>query len=112
MELILTIILSSIVGIGAFFILDRITYARRMLEVREHAEELLEEFNEKVVYSRIEVENDTIIMYNNETNEFLAQGKTWEELNLRLKERFPDKWFHLDQEVIERIKSFNKESAQ
>ena len=111
MEIILTIILSSVVGIAAFFIADRYMYAKRIIEMQENAEELLEEFNEKVIYSRVEVEDNTIIMYNNETDEFLAQGKNWEELNKKLKERFPDKWFHLDQDVIDRIKSFNRESA-
>ena len=109
MEIILTIILSSIVGIISFFIIDRISYARRVMALEENAESLLEEFNEKVIYSRIEVEDNIILLYNNDTNEFLVQGKNWEELNQRLKERFPDKWFHLDQTVIEKIKNFNKE---
>lgn len=111
MEIVFTIIVSSLVGIITFFIADRFFYNKRLTAMQEHAEGLLEEFNEKVIHSRVEVEGDTIIMYNNDTDEFLAQGRTWEELNTKLKERFPDKWFHLDQEIIDKIRSFNKESV-
>lgn len=111
MEILSVIIVSSLVGVISFLVADRFIHARRMMELHENAEELLEQFNEKVIYSKIEVEGDMIMMYNNETGEFLAQGKNWAELNQRLKERYPDKWFHLDQGIIDRIKSFDKESA-
>jgi len=50
-------------------------------------------------------------MYNRETNEFIAQGNTFEELETRLKKEFPDKYFDVKQEDIDYAKTLGKQNG-
>lgn len=105
-NLILISAVSAIVGIVVFLIMDRLSFNYKLNSMKEEAETLLEQLDEKLIRTKVIIENNTILIYNQETDEFLAQASSWDELNEVLKARFPDRWFHLDQEDIERIKSF------
>lgn len=81
---------------------------RRITMMQYYAESLLEEFEERVIKARIEFDHDRLMCYNRETDEFLAQAKNWNELNDRLKERFPDKMFDVPQDQITKAQSYDR----
>lgn len=63
--------------------------------LEQKVEEVLKEFRKNVINSKIEVENGTYFIYNRETNEFLGQGKTFEELEKVMKAKYPNKLFNV-----------------
>lgn len=81
---------------------------RRLTMMKFYAESILEEFEDRVIKARIEFNNDSLMCYNRETDEFLAQAKDWNELNERLKARFPDKMFDVPQDQITRAQSYDR----
>jgi uncharacterized membrane protein len=52
-----------------------------------------EEFIANRIKIKIEKHNDTLFVYEHDTNTFMAQGKTKEELEKQLQEKFPGKMF-------------------
>lgn len=83
-------------------------YNNIMDEMEEESSDILDMFYDKVIYSKLEVVEGKLMMYKEETGEFLAQGNNWKELNDNLTINFPDKWFHLEQEVIDMAKKVNE----
>ena len=81
---------------------------KRLERMRMYAEGILEAFEERVVRARLEFDNNFMICYNRETDEFLAQAKTWDELNNVLKSRFPDKMFDVPQEQINKAQTYDR----
>lgn len=51
----------------------------------------------------IETHDDHIFVYNNDTGKYMAHGKTHEEVETKLKERFPDITFGISPETQERF---------
>jgi hypothetical protein len=62
----------------------------------------LAKLKETIVPARIEDVNGMLFLYNKETEEFLAQGKTFEELNRSAKDRFPNKLFNVPQSELDK----------
>ncbi len=60
----------------------------------------MQKLKETIIPSKIEVVNNSLFLYNAETNEFIAQGKDFEDLNKNAKVRFPDKLFNVPQDEI------------
>lgn len=81
---------------------------RRITMMQNYAESLLEEFEERVIKARIEFDHGRLMCYNRETDEFLAQADNWNELNDRLKERFPNKMFDVPQDQITKAQSYDQ----
>ena len=77
-------------------------------ELDEESSDILDMFYDKVIYSKLEVVGGRLMMYKEETGEFLAQGNNWKELNDNLTTNFPNKWFHLEQEVIDKARKLNE----
>jgi hypothetical protein len=68
----------------------------------------IRKFREHVIPSRIEEVNGRLFLYNRETEEFLGQGTTFEELNIHVKERYPNKLFDVPEgELSKFIKGEN-----
>ncbi|MFZ9404032.1 MAG: hypothetical protein ACO25Q_06905 [Sediminibacterium sp.] len=70
----------------------------------EKIKEGLEKLKETIIPSRIEISNGMLYLYNSETNEFLGQGKTMQELNDAVKKRFPNKLFNVPDEQLKKAK--------
>lgn len=69
----------------------------KMIEkrVEKKINETLDEFRKAIIKSRIEVVNGMYFLYNRETEEFIAQGTTFDELEKAAKLKYPDKLFHV-----------------
>lgn len=78
------------------------------MKLKRYAEDVLEAFEERVVPARIEFESNQMLCYNRDTDEFLAQATTWDELNDILKSRFPDKMFDVPQDQINKAQVYVK----
>jgi hypothetical protein len=63
----------------------------------------MEEVVNTVVRIRIEQVNGMLYIYNMETNEFMAQGKTRQQLEQNLKDRFPDTKFAATAENLKEV---------
>ena len=69
----------------------------------KHLMQSVEEHTRNVVRIKIERTNDMIYIYNMETNEFMAQGKTRSLVERNLKERFPDTVFAATDENLREV---------
>ena len=65
--------------------------------------ERLEKFREKVIPSRIEEENGVLYLYNSDTNEFLGQANSFEQLENAMMEKFPGKLFNVPKEELSKF---------
>jgi hypothetical protein len=97
-----------IVGvIGTFIVIDIVAKAAQKLgdkDLDDKIEKGLTKLRETIIPSRIEHVNGMLYLYNKETNDFIAQGKDFEELNENAKKRFPEKLFNVSQAEINLIK--------
>jgi hypothetical protein len=93
-------ILGFILGAFLFAIHIQIKKFQTLRELETSVSESLDRLKEKIIPSRIEEENGMLYLYNKETNEFLAQGKTFRELEQNVKEKFPNKLFNVPQEEL------------
>lgn len=101
-----------LIGIG-IFIVAFILGGRYGWGLRERvAERVVEKALEQVKVVKdnmipivVEKHKDCLFIYNKESNEFMAQGSTMEELNTALESRFPGKKFSCSEEHLEMIKA-------
>jgi hypothetical protein len=56
-----------------------------------------------MVVAQVEKIDDMFFVYSEKTQEFLAQGRTWEEIRTHFKTRFPDRVCAIDQETADTI---------
>lgn len=63
----------------------------------------MEEITSSVIRIRIEYVNGMLYIYNMETNEFMAQGNTRQQLEQNLKVRFPDTQFAATAENLKEV---------
>lgn len=68
--------------------------------IEEKVAEGMKKLKETIIPSKIERVDELLFLYNADTNEFIAQGKDFEELNKNAKVRFPDKLFNVPQDEI------------
>lgn len=96
--------LEFLVGVllGVFFHRVYIDIRLRFLEKRieEKIESTLTEFRKSVIDSKIEFVNGVYFMYDRKTNEFLAQGSTFDELEKAARTKYPDKLFNVPQKEL------------
>lgn len=77
-------------------------------DLEEELEDVISKFKRVVVPCRLEFVNDTILIYNRETDEFITQGKSFEELENNLKSLHPEKYFDVKEEEIKLAKNIGK----
>jgi len=63
----------------------------------------MENVTSNVIRIRIEHVNSMLYIYNMETNEFMAQGKTRQQLEKNLSDRFPDTKFAATAENLKEV---------
>lgn len=74
----------------------------RMVErnIRHFIHAMHEDLNQSMIKIKIERHNDMMYVYDLETNQFMAQGKTEKELTEQLRTKFPGKGFAASNEDI------------
>lgn len=97
---------------GIFVYRSLIAIATYALQKRleNKVSELMEEFKKSMIDSKIEVADGVYYMYNRDTNEFLAQGKTFEELEKAARAKYPDKMFNVPHKELMAVMKGNHES--
>lgn len=89
-------------ALGWFFC--KVSYAIKqyhmLKKIDQELNEKLKTIREKIIPSRIEEVNGTLFLYNSETNEFLGQGKNFEELELAVRSTYPNKLFNVPQSEL------------
>lgn len=107
----LEIILGVLIGI--FLHRAYIHIRVQMLEKRieQKIDTVLTEFRKNIINSKIEFVNGVYYMYDRQTNEFIAQGTTFEELEKAARAKCPDKLFNVPhEELMTIIKEKNQEA--
>lgn len=66
--------------------------------MRDASEKIVGKILDSVVMVTVEKDVDTFYLYRIDDGSFLCQGKTFQELNKELLERFPGKTFRIDRE--------------
>lgn len=107
-DIILTGLISGAVSAGLVILYSKHIQSQRLTRMMDAAQGMLDAIEESVINARIEFDENIMRAYNNDTDEFLAQGKDWEELNRLLRSRFPDKMFNVSQDQIDKATSFNR----
>lgn len=100
MEIIIWFLVGGFIGYATRGVMYEYARLKALKELDGSIAEKLKTLKEKLVPSRIEEENGVLFLYNSETNEFLGQGNSFEELENNMKEKFPDKLFNVPQEEI------------
>jgi hypothetical protein len=76
-------------------------YAKRLLGmIAKQVEEQIEQETQNLTHIVIEKHNDTFFVYDKETNRFMAQGTTKDEVEEVLKQRFPEKRFACSEKIL------------
>jgi hypothetical protein len=99
MDELMTIVVALIFGTMVGWWLREFTATVKM----KHIMKSIEAHSKSVVRIRIERTNDMLYIYNMETNEFMAQGKTRNLVERNLKERFPDTVFAATDENLREV---------
>ena len=101
MDTILYLILGFVVGAVAYRIL--LLILERYLVWRNRKLIALLQLADIMVIAQVEQVDDMFFVYNENTQEFLAQGRTWEEIRTHFKSRFPGKVCAIDQQTADAI---------
>lgn len=67
---------------------------------KELHEELKEEISSRMHIVNVEQHGDIYYWFDNDNGEFLAQGKTLDDIVSIVKSRFPDHFFYLNNDII------------
>ena len=93
-----------LLGIAVGFILLKVAVKIEMYLLEKRIENRIntffEELKKQIVPSRIEIVHGSLYMYHRETNEFLAQGKDFAELEKAAKLKYPNKLFNVPQDEL------------
>jgi hypothetical protein len=89
-DIVLWIIVGIAIGICAFYLALKLTINVLMRRLVRDIESLQAELgeDEQAILARIELHNNVFFVYNNETNEFMAQGNDLTELRERIRARW------------------------
>ena len=110
MEIILMLLVMVVCFISGW-IAREIAASRRIDRLMESVQvdirEKIEEELENLIPIKIEYDNSTFFVYNNDDHSFMAQGETRKELETNLEKRYPGKRFAARPENLRDV-GFNK----
>ena len=107
-DIVLGIVLGIAIGAWLFYLGLKIVIARLIARIEGDLERALEQAKEESIPCRVELHNDVFFVYNNDTNEFVAQGKDLAELRERIRVRWADKKVSViagDEAVLEKLRA-------
>lgn len=93
----------SLAGFVIVLILARKIYNYILLVRAKKIVEALGKISDALVMAQVEQIDDMYFIYCQSTQEFLAQGRNWEEIRTHFKSRFPGKVCAIDREIAEAI---------
>jgi predicted methyltransferase len=109
-DILLGLLVGVAIGAWTVYYLVKIALSR----VTSHIKEILQEVEQTRIEVRLEIDKDQFFMYNKETNEFMAQGRTLAELRDMIQKRWPDKsvvYAGDDQEILDKLKATVNENS-
>ena len=115
-DIVLWVVVGIFIGVTAFYLTLKLAVnvlTRRIERELETLEEALKEHVD-LIPCRIEQHQGMFFVYNNNTNEFMAQGSTLTELRERIKARWKDQRVSVvagDEDVLEQLKAQLNESS-
>ncbi len=115
-DIVLWVVVGIFIGVSLFYLALKLAVnvlTRRIERELETLEEALKEHVD-LIPCRVEQHQGVFFVYNNETNEFMAQGSTLTELRERIKARWKDQRVSVvagDEAVLEQLKAQLNESS-
>lgn len=103
-DFILNILLGIFLGWAVAQIIGGYLRAKLISNIHEKIEEAAEEMKERWIMVNIEQHDDIFYLYEKDTNQFIAQGKTIEEISQRCQERFKDRTIIADENDLKFFK--------
>jgi len=114
-DILLYIALGICIGVWLFYFTLKLIIRRLLARIENDLEEALEKHQEeKTIPCRVELHNAMFFVYNNETNEFMAQGKDLKELREHIKFRWADKKVSVvagEENVLDQLRAQLNESS-
>lgn len=109
-DIILGVAIGAVIGVVGFYYAMKISIALLHHRLERDLEEIEKVLKDSVdlIPCRVEQHDGVFFVYNNETNEFMAQGSTLNELRERIKDRWKDQRVSVvagDQAVLEQLKA-------
>lgn len=96
-------ILGFLTAVVLQYILNRVYM--KLFEKRAQGiiDETMRKLKDTIVPARIEVNQGVLYMYHRDTNEFLAQGNTFKDLEEAARSKYPNKLFNVPQDNLNSI---------
>jgi hypothetical protein len=115
-DIVLWIVVGVAIGVFAFYITLKLAVNLLMRRLAHDIDELQAELDkhEKAISARVELHNDIFFVYNNDTNEFMAQGNNLTELREHIKARWSQYRVSVvagDDQALELLKAQLNESS-
>lgn len=88
--------------------LERKERMDRLMELRDYAEETLQEIEDKRIRIKAEIDGDMIFVYNGDTGDYMANAKSYEELEDELRKKFPGKLFDIPRDQLLKMQKMKK----
>ena len=89
-DIVLWVAVGIFIGVTAFYLTLKLAVNILMRRLARDIEQLEVELNQhqKTIQARVELHNNEFFVYNNDTNEFMAQGETLQDLRKRIRDRW------------------------
>lgn len=97
-------ILGIFTGAACLHIVQYIRSSIIRRRVEKRLDDVLDTLRESIINSRIECVNDKYFMYNADTNEFIAQGSDYDELEESARLKYPGKLFNVPKQELDTVK--------
>lgn len=94
-------LLGVIVTISAIYIIATIKLKALNKRIDSQIEKTIGKLRESIIESKLDVVDNRLFLYNRNTNEFIAQGNSFEELEKNAKLKYPGKLFNVPQVELE-----------
>lgn len=100
------IVIGVFLGIGLVFLYIAYRVRSIIINFETAVNQAVTEIKDSFMPVRVEKDKDTYFLYDKESNDFICQGKTLQELRDSFALRFPDKYAYLadgDQSLIDQL---------
>ena len=89
-DIVLWVVVGIFIGATAFYLTLKLAVNLLMRRLARDIEQLEVDLDqhEKTIQARVELHNNEFFVYNNDTNEFMAQGATLQDLRKRIRDRW------------------------
>jgi predicted RNase H-like HicB family nuclease len=89
-DIVLWVAVGIFIGATAFYLTLKLAVNILMRRLAQDIEQLEVELDQhqKTIQARVELHNNEFFVYNNDTNEFMAQGATLQDLRKRIRDRW------------------------